>query len=194
MATSPQFASSPIVGSAVLSSSAETSYTSPTHATLILSAASFTVASVTTTSGSQIATTSSSLVSVLPGQYVAGTGIAAGTTVIAVVGTSIYLSIAATASGSVTLTFQTNGVKIDEVDFIGIGSTTGTPAAGNCVLYLLDASSTYHAYFTQAVTATAAFFQAQPFTNFEIPAGWSLYASFFAATANLNVVAFGGSL
>ena len=197
MALSPQYAASPVVGSSVLGATADTSYTAPTHTVTLLSAASVTVNTVTVTSGSQIATVSSGgFPSVVAGNYVQGTGIPAGTTVIAVVGNSLYLSAAATSTpGTQTLTFQSNGFKVDEVDFIGAGTTV----AGVCQLYLYD-GTTYHAYFSQLVTVVtpsttvAPFFQAQPFTNLEIPPGWSLVATSFVASQLLNVVAFGGSL
>ena len=194
MANQPQFAAGPVVGSSVLSATADSSYTAPAHAVTIATAVAFTVASVTTVSGSILAT-ATAFPNVANGMSVTGTGIAAGTTVVANVGGTLVLSIAATASSTVTLTFGTNGVKIEEVDFVG----TGTTLAGVVQLYLYD-GTTYHAHFSQLVTAITPsttvipFFQAVTFTNLEIPAGWSLVATSFVASQLINVIAFGGAL
>ena len=66
----------------------------------------FTVASCTTTTSSTGVTTASSLAAVVVGMTVTGTGIPSGTVVVAVTpGTGFELSQAATASGTVTVTF-----------------------------------------------------------------------------------------
>jgi len=59
----------------------------------------------TTTSGSTAVTLAAADSSIKTGMLVTGTGIAAGTVVAAVSGTSVTLSANATASGTVTLTF-----------------------------------------------------------------------------------------
>jgi prepilin-type N-terminal cleavage/methylation domain-containing protein len=65
-----------------------------------------TISSVTTTSGSTtVSLSSGGFTDVLTGMNVTGTGIAIGTTVKAVSGNRLTLSVSATASGSVTLTF-----------------------------------------------------------------------------------------
>lgn len=199
MATNPNFTTAPAVGSATLSATADSSYTAPTHAQTILSAASVTVASVTTTSGSQTVTASGNFVSLQPnpapavGWQVFGTGIAPGTVVTGISGTTLELSLPATASGTVSLTFVCNGIKVDEVDLFG----TGTTVAGMVQLYLYD-GTTYHAFYTNAVTVvtpsttTAPYAQSIPFDVLEIPPGWSLVATSFVASQLLNVIALGG--
>lgn len=69
------------------------------------------IASVTTTNGSAVVTTASSLTGVQPGQFVTGTGIPRGTFIFSVnTGAgSMVLSQAATASGSITLFVQAAG-------------------------------------------------------------------------------------
>lgn len=193
MATAPQFASGFQVASNVLSATADTSYTAPTHTVDLVTAIAFTVASVTTTSGST-AVTASAFAGVTNGMGVTGTGIAAGTTVVANLGGTVILSIAATASGTVTLTFGTNGVKIEQVDFVG----TGTTLAGVVQLYLYD-GTTYHAFAPQVVTVVtpsttqAPFFASQFFSNLFIPNGWKLVATSFVASQLINCIAYGGS-
>jgi hypothetical protein len=64
-----------------------------------------TTATATTTSGSTSVTLSAANADILKFMAISGTGIAAGTTVSAISGTSLTLSANATASGTVTLTF-----------------------------------------------------------------------------------------
>lgn len=201
MANNPQFASTPTSGSASLSGTAETSYTAPTTAVTIMSAAAVTVASITTTSGSQLATAAGTIQSLQPnpapdrGWTVIGTGIAPGTTVLAVQGTNLILSQPATASGTVSLTFICNGIKIDEVDVYGIGVTI----AGMCQLYLHDGTN-YHAFTTIAITGVtpsatvAPFSSIVPYDTLELPSGWSLRAASFVASQVALVEALGASL
>jgi len=67
-----------------------------------------TTQSGTTVSGTPTVTLSASNPAIQAGQNVSGTGIAAGTYVLTVFGTTLTLSANATASGTVTLTFTTN--------------------------------------------------------------------------------------
>ena len=194
MAGTPNFATAPIAGSSVLGSTADTSYTAPTHTVTLVTAASVTVASCVTNSTQLVTVASGGFPAVLPGFQVIGTGVAPGTTVLAILGNNLILSLVATAGGTVTLTFAPNGIKIEEIDFVGAGTTV----AGVCQLFLYD-GTTYHAWFSQLVTVVtpsttlAPFFQAQYFTNLEIPYGWSLVATSWVANQLLNVVAFGAA-
>jgi hypothetical protein len=128
MATSPQFAATVNVGSNVVSTTADSSYTAPTHAVTIVTAGA-------------------------------------------------------------------NGTKIEEIDAIG----TGTTVAGILEFYLFD-GTTYHAFDSILVPAIAPsstqapFRQANTYTNLELKSGWSLVATSFVASQNINVIGFGGDL
>lgn len=209
MATQPNYAATTIAGSQALSATADTSYTAPTHAVTVLSAAPITVASVTTTSGSQQVTIASGTFSAaigvssgtltqpwLAGMQVYGTGIPVGTTVLYVNGTNAFLSQAATASGTVSLTAVSNGIRVEEVRFVA----TGTSVAGMAQLYLYDTNGNYHPDWTQIIynvipsTTQVPFFAAVQFDNMELPPGWSLVASSFVASQLITVTAMGGSV
>ena len=190
-----------------MSATADTSYTAPTHAQTILSAAPIAVSSVTTTSGSQLVTIASGTFSAsvgpqgtntqawVAGMQVYGTGVPVGTTVLYVNGTNAYLSQAATASGTVTLTAVSNGIRIEEIDFVG----TGTTVAGVVQTYLYD-GSVYHPHYSQLVTVVtpsttvAPAYYAVQYDNLELLPGWSLLATSFVASQLMSVTAFGGSL
>jgi hypothetical protein len=207
MALSPQYAATPIIGSAVVNSTAETSYTSPTRAVTVLSAAPITVASVTTASGSQFVTIASGTFSAsigpgtaqtqawVAGMQLFGTGIAPGTTIVAVSGTTAEISLPATASGTVSLTAVSNGIKVDELKVVA----TGTSVAGNVQTYLYDGTN-YHPDWSFELTAITPsstqvpFYQAQQFDNLEIPSGWSLCVASFVNSQLATVTAIGGSL
>lgn len=126
MSTQPGFAATPGAGSNVLSASADSSYTAPTHSVVIY-----------------------------------------------------------TAGG--------NGSKVEEVDFIG----TGTTVAGAIELYLFD-GATYHHFDSVIVpvvtpsTTTAPFRAANTYFNLFLKSGWTLVATSFVASQLINVVAFGG--
>ncbi len=128
MATSPQFAATPNIGSNVVSSSANASYTAPTNTVTIVVAGS-------------------------------------------------------------------NGTKIEEVVFIG----TGTTVAGVIGLFLYD-GSTYHFYDSvviNAITPTTAvppFRQVNSYGNLELKSGWTLVAATFVGSQLVNIVATGGDL
>ena len=76
--------------------------------TLVDLLGTITTQSGTTSSGSPTVTLSASNSAIQPGQIVSGTGIAAGTYVLTIAGTTLTLSQNATANGTVTLTFTTS--------------------------------------------------------------------------------------
>ena len=90
------------------------------------------------------------------------------------------------------LTAGANGSIINQVDFVG----TGTTVAGVVQLYLYD-GTTYHAWVSQLVTVVTPsttqipFYATQSFTNRIIKTGWSLVATSFVASQLINVIAFG---
>ena len=83
----------------------------PLTGTILWAAGLFAVDNCTTTSGSKTVTLTEINPKIASGQVVKGYGIAAGTTVTAIVGTTITLSANATASSTTTLTFD-NEVSI----------------------------------------------------------------------------------
>ena len=83
----------------------------PLTGTILWAARLFAVDNCTTTSGSKTVTLTEINPKIASGQVVKGYGIAAGTTVTAIVGTTITLSANATASSTTTLTFD-NEVSI----------------------------------------------------------------------------------
>ena len=91
------------------------------------------------------------------------------------------------------VTAGSNGTRIEEITFFGIGTTL----AGLVVLYLYD-GSTYHAFDSCLVTAVtpsttvAPFRSSSVYSNLELKSGWSLYAGSFTASQLINVTAFGG--
>jgi hypothetical protein len=103
---------------------------------------SFTVASCTTTSGVTAVTTTASFVDVRVGDPVTGTGIAGGTTVAAISSnTSLTLSAAATASGTVTLTFDPAAVSAATVYALKVThAKSGNTFSMNLTLYTYDGS------------------------------------------------------
>ena len=198
MAADPQFGAIPVVGSAVLSSSADTSYTAPTHAVTLLNASgprqftdgvTNTTTTVTSAAGASFATMGDI------GRPISGAGIPAGTVVQAVASaTSVTISQPATASASsLTLTLGGNiGTKVDEIDWVG----TGTTVAGKITIFLYD-GTTYHLVDELVVTAgsgSTTVLNGETFTKFVnlwIPWGWSLVAASTVASQLVNVTAYG---
>lgn len=76
--------------------------------TLLDLSGTITTQSGTTSSGSPTVTLSASNAAIQPGQIVSGTGIAVGTYVLTIAGTTLTLSQNATANGTATLTFTTS--------------------------------------------------------------------------------------
>lgn len=103
---------------------------------------SFTVASCTTTSGSATVTTTASFADVRVGDPVTGTGIDPGTTVATKSSnTSITLSAPATASGTVTLTFDPASITAATVYAIKVThAKNGNAFSLNMTLYTYDGS------------------------------------------------------
>jgi len=103
-------------------------YTIATGTLLDLSG-TITTQSGTTVSGSPTVTLSASNSAIQPGQIITGTGIAAGTYVLTVFGTTLTLSQNATAPGTVTLTFTTSypGTTVSGAVFVDGYYVVGTP-------------------------------------------------------------------
>jgi hypothetical protein len=206
----PVFTQAPIVGTYTLTTAdtntGGTGGTAPTHVGLLLDATTKTVASVTTTNGSQLCTVSSGGFSgVYVGMSVIGTGINPGTVVQLVAGNNLILSQQATASGTVTLTFVCNGLNVSSVRW-GCLATSSTGGVVN--LFLDDGTSTYYQVdalpynaFTSGAT-TASPFGTKPYDQLIIPGpgggfsngsaytgGSKLYAT-VTETNNVQVTAF----
>lgn len=95
------------VGAMLASGNARRTTTAPLRVVgLVDETRILTTQTVTTTSGSTSATLSAANADIKVGMKITGTGIAAGTVVAAVSGTSLTLSANATASGTATLTFE----------------------------------------------------------------------------------------
>ncbi len=116
------------------------------------------------------------------------------------VGSSILSATADTSYTAPThtvtiITAGASGTKVEEVDFIG----TGTTVAGVVQLYLYD-GATYHAFYAQLITVVtpsttqAPFFQQVTFANLELKTGWTLVATSFVASQLMNVMGFAGDL
>jgi hypothetical protein len=201
MAADPQFASIPIVGSAVVSATAETSYTAPTTAVTLLAATSprqFTDGSTTSGSTTLGSTANAQFKNGDVGRSVSGVGIPAGTLIQFVTSpTAAIMSQPATANGSgLTLTLGGGiGLKVEEVDATG----TGVTLAGIINLYLYD-GTVYHIAGSIQVTGVTPSTSTKPFssqtfyTNLWLPPGWSLVAASFVASQLINLVAYAGAL
>ena len=197
--STPVFANAPFTGIATTSNTADTGYggtggTAPTHGVVVADCTAQTVASVTTTSGSNVVT-ATSFPKVYPNANVTGTGIPPGTTVLYVSGGNCYLSDNCTASGTVSLVFQSNGIKIDVVTYIPVG----TVASGVVNLFKYD-GTTYFLY-DQVLMSSASVSQtvaqiryAKPYEKLEIAPGWQLVATVTTTqTAGVDVIAEGGA-
>lgn len=92
------------------------------------------------------------------------------------------------------VTAGTSGSKIDEIVFMGDGSTV----AGTVNVFLFDGSN-YHIYDSVGVVAVTAGAQAPPwrmvktYANLLIANGWSLRVTSTVASQLIVVSAFGGS-
>jgi hypothetical protein len=199
MAVDPQFAGIPVIGSSVLSATADTVYTAPTHTVnLLMGQGPREVTDGVTNSTTTVASATINAGTGDIGRPISGAGIPNGTVIAAVASavgaTSITLSQPATASASsVALTLGGGiGTLVQEVDVIG----TGTTVAGVCNLFLYDGSA-YHFYDSFLVTAvtpsttTAPFRLSRPYTALWIPPLWSLVATSWVASQLANVVATG---
>lgn len=218
MASQPAYSATPIAGGqSVTNVAAETSYTAPTTAVTLLSAAAIAVSSVTTTSGSPLVTVAtgnqfSASVGPIGAQvqpWVNGmtlmpcTQFPNGANVLAVFnqasgGSSALLSVnaSATSAGAATLTAVSNGIRIEEVHFVA----TGTTLAGQVQTYLYDGTH-YHPHWNQLIpsgitpgTTQVPYLNAVQFDNLELPSGWSYVAASFTASQPIFVNAYGGSI
>jgi hypothetical protein len=199
VASDPQFAGIPVIGSSVLSATADTVYTAPTHTVTLLGGqgprqvVDGVLNSTTTVTSSTINAGTGDI-----GRPISATGIPVGTVIDAVAAlagaTSITLSQPATASASsVALTLGGGiGTLVQEVDVIG----TGTTVAGVCNTFLYDGSA-YHFHDSFLVTVVtpsttvAPFRLSRPYTGLWIPPGWSYVATSWVASQLANVVASG---
>jgi hypothetical protein len=197
MAVDPQFAAIPVVGSSVLSATADTVYTAPTHTvTLLGGQGPREVTDGVTNSTTLLTSATANWQSGDVGRPVSGAGIPAGTVIQSVTSTTnVIMSQVATASASgVTVTLGGGiGTLIQEVDVIG----TGTTVAGVCNTFLVDPASAYHfhdSFIISAVTpstSAAAFRLTRPYTGLWLPPGWTFVATSWVASQLANVVASG---
>ena len=131
MSSGPQFAGIPVVGSSVLSATADTVYTAPTHTvTLLGGQGPRNVTDGVTNSTTLLTSATANFQSGDVGRPVSGAGIPTGTVIASVTSTTnVVMSQVATASASgVTVTLGGGiGTLIQEVDVIG----TGVTADGN---------------------------------------------------------------
>jgi hypothetical protein len=209
MAATPTWTGGLVVGSINTGIVADTGYggvtnggytaVQPATAVTIVDGTVQTVASVTTTTGSKLATVASGgFPKVFNSMSVLGTVIAEGTVVQMAPGTgaqTLILSLPATASGTVTLTFVPNGIRVEELNLIPLG----TVAAGEVNIFLYDGTSYW--LRDQFSLPAATLSQSQPqlilpktYANLEIPTGWKLSATVTTTqTAPVNITATGGS-
>lgn len=210
MATSPQFSSFPIVGSAAVNALADTSYTAPVNTVTVVTATGarqftdgkVTVGTTTLTSPAKAAFAVGDV-----GRPVSGTGIPSGTVILSVVSaTKATMSKPATATHTpVTVTLGGGyGAQVLQVTCVG-NSATATKA-GMVNLFLKDPAGVFHFINTFLITAVTPAATVAPFgagvmtsegtwkpQNLFLPAGWSLCASSFTATQHITVNAFGGA-
>jgi len=197
MASDPQFAAIPVVGSSVLSATADTVYTAPTHTvTLLGGQGPREVTDGVTNSTTLLTSATANWQSGDVGRPVSGAGIPNGTVIQSVTSTTnVVLSAPATASASgVTVTLGGGiGTLIQEVDVIG----TGTTIAGVVNTFLQDPGGAFHFHDSFIVTAvtpsttTAAFRLQRPYTALWLPPGWLYTATSWVASQLANVVANG---
>ncbi len=186
------FAPIPALSSAVLSATADTSYTAPAQTVTIAAAQGprQVVDGVTNSTTTVTSATAAFNVGDI-GRPISGTGIPAGT-VIAFINsaTSVKISQPATASASgVTLTLGGGiGCLIQEV----VAAATGTTLAGMVELFTYD-GTTYHHFDTMAVTvvtpsnSTAPFRLVRDYVNLWLPPTWTLVATSFVANQLINM-------
>jgi len=195
MAVDPQFAGLPVV-----SATADTVYTAPTHTVaLLMGQGPRQVTDGVTNSTTTVTSATINAGTGDIGRPISGGSIPNGTVIANVAAlagaTSITLSQPATASASaLTLTLGGGiGTLIQEVDVIG----TGTTVAGVCNTFLVDPASAYHfhdSFIISAVTpstSAAAFRLTRPYTGLWLPPGWTFVATSWVASQLANVVASG---
>jgi hypothetical protein len=196
MAQDPQFGAIPVVGSSVLSATADTIYTAPTHSVTLLGGQGPRgvidgVLNSTTLLTSATAAFNSGDV----GRPVSATGIPVGTVIATVASaTNVTLSQPATATAtSVAVTLGGGiGTLIQEIVVIG----TGVTVAGVTNTFLFDGTAYhFHDSFIATVvtpsTTIAAFRLYRDYQNLWLPPGWTLVATSWVASQLANVVASG---
>jgi hypothetical protein len=152
----------------------------------------------TTTNGSIAVTGLASTANILYGQAVSGTNIPAGTTVLSVVVSTLYLSNAATGSGSVTLTFAAGLVtSMSSTANLQVGMAltgTGIPAVTATVpettIAAINGSTLV---LSQSATATGSqtltFYQNAPITGYSGPGfafAWGYKGRLYFADGTMN--------
>jgi hypothetical protein len=193
---SPAFAAIPAVASSVLSATADTVYTAPTHAVSLLGGQGPRLVADGVTNSTVLITSATAAFNTGDiGRPVSGGTIPANTVIASVASaTNANLSQAATGSAStVTLTFGGGiGTIIQEVVMIG----TGTTVAGMANTFLFD-GTTYHFHDTFAVTVVvpsttvAPFRLVRDYQNLWLPPGWTLVATSWVASQLMNVIGIG---
>jgi hypothetical protein len=192
MANQAAFAPIPALGSAILSATADSSYTAPTHTVTIAAGQGPRQVTDGVTNSTTTVTSATAAFSIGDiGRPVSGAGIPAGTVIAAVASaTSITISAPATATASgVTLTLGGGvGALVQEVVAIG----TGTTVAGMVELFTFD-GTVYHHFDTLPVTVVtpsttiAPFRLVRDYVNLWLAPGWSLVATSWVASQLINM-------
>jgi hypothetical protein len=186
------FAPIPSLQSSILSATADSSYTAPTHAVTIAGGQGPRQVTDGVTNSTTLVTSATALFNFGDvGRPISGAGIPAGTIIASVASaTNATMSQPATASASgVTLTLGGGiGSLVQEVVAIG----TGTTVAGMIELFTYD-GTTYHHFDTMAVTVVAPSTTVAPFklvrdyVNLWLPPGWTLVATSFVASQLIDM-------
>lgn len=196
MAIDPAFGVVPVIGSSVVSATADTSYTAPTHAvTLLGGQGPRQVTDGVTNSTTLLTSASAAWNSGDVGRPVSGAGIPNGT-VIAFVTSSTNVVMSQPATGpasSVTVTLGGGvGTLVPQITLNG----TGITVAGVVQTYLYDGTA-YHfddSFLVTVVspsTTVVPFQLSRPYQALWIPPTWTLVATSFAASQLVNVTARG---
>lgn len=196
MAAAPAFAAIPVVGSNVVSATADTVYTAPTHAVTLLGGQGPRevidgVLNTTTLFTSATAVFNSGDVQ----RPISGTGIPTGTVIAFVTSaTNVVMSQPATATATAVAATLGGGSGTMVQELVTVG--TGVTLAGVINTFLYD-GTTYHLHDSVLVTAvtpsttTVPFRLIRAYQNLWIPPGWSYLATSWLASQLVNVVATG---
>ena len=198
MASSPAFASTPVIGAVAVSATIETSYTAPAQSVTVFKATGQRVVTDGVTNATTTVTSATAAFAAGDlGRPISGGTIPAGAVIVAFSSaTSVTISAAATGSASgVTLTLGGGiGAKIEELIIEGLGTTV----LGVLVHSIFD-GTTYHSWDSTAITvvtpstSTAPFRASQRYANLFLPAGWSIVTSSWVANQLAKVTALGGA-
>lgn len=197
MAAAPSFAALPVIGSSVVSATADTVYTAPTHAVTLLGgqgprAIADGVLNSTTLLTSATAAFNSGDVQ----RPISGTGIPVGTVIQSVTSaTNVVMSqiASATASSVAVALGGGSGTMVSEVVMVGAGVTV----AGVINTFLLDPAAVYHMHDSFVVTAvtpgssTAPFRLVRDYQNLWLPPGWSYLVTSWVASQLISATATG---